>query len=125
MALNIPAIVHAAVATANRLTKSTQPTIKHRMTIGVDVEGPLLQTPEQAVTREGIVEDMGEEVMSETGIEALATSKITFLEPVPIQLSDLFILPDGTTGNIIRRGGLLDGDGQPYYREVFVGRTGR
>lgn len=125
MAFNIPRLVHSLVAVADQLSKSTQPIIRHRMTIGSDMEGPILQTPAQAVERRGIVEDMGEEVMSEDGNEALVTSKITFLEPIDVKLTDVFIMPDGQEANVIRRGGMLDGDGVAYFREVFVGRSGR
>jgi hypothetical protein len=125
MALDIPSLVHSVIAIADSLSKSTQPEILHRMTIGRNVEGPIIQSEEDAVPRRGIVEDMGEEVLGATGNDALVTSKITFFEAVPVDMSDLFIMPDGSTANVVRRGGMLDGDGVPYFREVFVGRAGR
>jgi len=125
MALDIPGLIRRAVAIGDQFSKSTQPIVRHRMTTGRDVEGPIVAPVEDAIERRGIVEDMGEEVLGATGTDALVTSKITFLEAVPIELSDLFIMPDGSTANVVRRGGLLDGDGVPYYREVFVGRAGR
>ena len=120
----IPDIIRSVVAIAEGIARPMMPTVMHRMTLGQDMEGPIIQTPAEAVARQGIVEDIAEEVRGEDNTEQLATSKITFLVAVPVQLTDVFIMPDGTQGGVVRRAGMLDENGQPYYREVFIGRRG-
>ena len=123
MPLDIAKLVRRAVEIGDQFSKSTQPIVRHRMTIGRDVEGPIIAPEEDAIERRALVEDMGEEVLGATGNDALVTSKITFFSAVPVEVTDLFIMPDGSTANVVRRAGLLDNEGVPYYREVFVGRS--
>lgn len=113
-------LIRSAVALANRITRDNglQPTVQHVPVVGRDAHGPLYGPP---VERQGIVELSGEPFIDEGGTSRQSSTKITFLQPIPIDLMDLFIV-QGQELNVARRSGLMETDGTLFFSEVWLGR---
>jgi hypothetical protein len=107
------------VAVGKRIALPLMPEVQHVMRVGRDAYGPTYADP---VTRRALIEDVGEPVVDENGTTRLSTSKLTFLEPIPIDLLDRFVL-DGQETDVARREGLVREDGTTrYFSIVYVGR---
>jgi hypothetical protein len=120
MALDIPALVRNAVKQAERFAGSVRATVGHRPIIGRDAYG---EKHGDAIPREAMVEDLSQVVTSADGTERVSMAKLTFFESLDINEGDLFVLPDGKTGRVIKRGGLIDrGTSEPFVPEVWLGK---
>lgn len=113
-------LIRSAVATADRITKAggLQPTVQHVPITGRDAHGPTYGPP---VPRQGIVELSAEQYTDDTGTSRQAVTKITFLQPIPIDLMDLFVV-EGQELNVARRAGLMQTDGTLFFSEVHLGK---
>jgi hypothetical protein len=118
-------VIRRALVTAKRIVDTVvgMPEVQHIPVEGRDQHGPLYGDP---IIRQAIVEDVGEAVVGEDGVQRQSTTKLTFLEPVSVDLLDKFIVPgDETEHRVAKRGGLAQVDGVPYYAEVWLGRNVR
>lgn len=115
-------IIAGAVATAKAAVADLLVDVQQVPQTGRDVHGPTYGDP---IPREALVEDVGEAVVEEGGTTTLATSKLTFLEPIAVSMEDLFVV-NGAELQVGKRAGLLRPQGDmSYYSEVYVGRRTR
>ncbi len=120
--MNLPELLRSALTAASSAVDSLKVEVGHLRAIGRDVHGTVYATVPESVRP--IVEEVGESIVDENGNDRMATSKLTFLEPIAVSMEDLFIV-DGVEHNVAKRGGLRDPDtGMTYYSEVWLG-TGR
>lgn len=105
----------------------------HKIWKGQDYEG----TPDYAVVvRKALVErkqklvrnmTTGQEEMSQHYIGIIeeitpTTPNTGFVRTNPVDVNDVFVLPDGTTGPILVVDGFFDGGtGVPFYSQIFLG----
>jgi hypothetical protein len=121
MALDIPGLIHSVVATAKAIVSSALVDVEHIMVTGRDQWGTTWAEP---VTRQAIVEDVGDPVVGDDGNERLSTSKLTFIEPIPVDMFDKFVV-NGVESDVAKRKGVLQPDGtMSYVSEVWLGRRG-
>lgn len=130
--MDIPALLRGGVATARSIFDSAHETVTHRRWIGSTWEG---DADFSDVSRKALVEAKQRTVRNMQGEEQLASHRVTFIEQLagvaanagfsrtnPIDASDEFILPDGTTGKIIAVDGFFDaGTHQSFYSVVYLG----
>jgi hypothetical protein len=122
--MGLDAIVRRAVAKANTITASLQVEVTHEARTGQDTYGA--PTFAAAVARPAIVERKQKLIRDTNGQERLSQHKVTFLQPVTLDVRDRITLPDGTTGPILDIAGLVDaGTNAPYYAEVLLGDGSR
>lgn len=134
MALALDKIVRDAVALADSITKSLQPTVAHSAWTGQDVFGTA--TYATAVNRDAIVEyKIRDKLQSSTGKVIQSQALITIIGPItangasgrvePIDSRDKIVLPDGTTGPIIDVEGIVDPiTNKPYMYQIWIGGQG-
>lgn len=124
-------LIRNGVALAHNLTTSLQVRVTHAAWIGQAPHGTgaYYAAP---VSRLVLFEQKMRQLQTKTGQTVTSRGKLTFLEPVPpngtpgrvepVDTRDKIILPDGTTGPIIDREGLMDPDtSSPYVLEVYLG----
>lgn len=119
MAVDIPAQIRAGIAKAKAETVGMMVDVGHLPVIGRDSSGPIYA--DNPIIRQAIVEDIGVPVTTEAGTERVATSKLTILDPFVVDDFDIFIV-NGVQSNIAKHEGLLDPDGVPYYKIVYLGK---
>jgi hypothetical protein len=126
--------IRNAVATADGVTKSLQPSITMKPWIRSDGAGaPQYGTP---VTVRAISERRTSMRYTSTGQEIVSNHYLAILDPIapngaagrrePIDERDVFVLPDGTTGPIVDIRGLTDAgsaEGASFLYEVWLGTT--
>ena len=112
-------IVTSAVAIADRATASLQAVVQHAAFDGTySASGePGHATP---VARRAIVEAKQELRRDKDGTERMSRWKLTFVEPLAVNLLDLFTLPDGTTPALLALAAPIDSAGAPFIQEVWV-----
>jgi len=120
MAFDIDALITRGIAVAKQKVATVMVPVDHYMVIDRDQSGPILA--EEPVIRDAIVEDESIEVIENDGTSSMTSSKLTFLEPVPVDDGDQFVLPDGRSGQVAKRGGLMRADGTRFYSEVWLGK---
>jgi len=118
--VDVPAKIRAGIAKAKAILDPMMVDVLHLAVVGRDQHGPVYA--DEPITRRALVEDVGEVVVTDSGEERMAATKLTFLEPIPIDELDVFTVNDKEL-NVARRQGLLDPDGVPYYSEVLLGRS--
>lgn len=137
MALNLPSIISNAVKIAHQATRLLQETpdgigiVAHYAWTGADSWGkPTYASP---INRPAIWEP-GQQSKFDTNTGAViqVKGKLTFLEPIepngvagriePIDNRDLIVLPDGTSGPILKPEGLYNPvSGAPFLIELWIG----
>lgn len=124
-------LIQSGVAMANRLTKKLQPNVTlRRRNAAPDAFGAVEEPTVLVVS--ALVERKQVMIRTRTGQEVQSQHKITFLEVIPdlgiagrrepIDESDELVLPDGTTGPILRIEALLNPTtGRGFLYEVWLG----
>lgn len=120
-------LVRNGIALANSMTADLQATVQHRRWIGQSTAGK--PTYATAVQRQALVERRQRRVRMVDGQEILSEATVSFLEPLaaytptvtgrrdPIDERDELVLPDGTTGPILKTDdGLFD----PVTRRTYM-----
>lgn len=79
--------------------------------------GPVHDTP---VPRLALVDLTSEQVMSQDGTVSVSKAKFTFFEAFGIKEGDEITL-NGKVSRVVKVGGLLDPDGEPYIPEAWTG----
>src|SRR6266702_6998808 len=119
--------IRSAVKIADGVTQSLQVRVKHEAWIGQDYKGS--DTFAAAVYHLALVTQDRKPIYSARGIVIMTKAYIAFLRPIfdtvpkvgqtrvnPIDPRDVLTLPDGTTGLIVRGGGLVDSStSRPFY----------
>lgn len=113
-------LVRTGVALADRMTESLQAPIVHEPWVGQgDTGEPIYAAP---IQRTAIVEYEPKQVQAR-GQAVEVAARVVFLRPVLVGHSDRLTLPDGTTGPLVRIGGLADPDaGWAFVVEVMIGK---
>lgn len=113
--------VRGAVAIANKATADLQPMVSHQTCIGQDGRGARLFAA--AVNRPAIIEMKQRLVRTLNGEMTYSNATITLLDPsVIVGDRDQFTLPDGNSGVILARTGLIDRiTGLPILQQIFLG----
>lgn len=117
MPIDVPTKIRNGIARAKLELDGMMVDVGHIPVTGRDATGPIYGP---LVTRRAIVEEVGSAVVDANGTERLAEDKLTFLEPVVVDLLDIFQIK-GVQKNVAKRSGLLDPDGVPYFTEVWLG----
>src|SRR6266699_3335497 len=129
--------IRTGVATANNVTATLQVTVLHKPWIGEDGYGKDVFVT-TALARKALVSQDRKPLYTATGKLIMTTAYLAFLKPIPptmpntgqvrtnpVDPRDIFILPDGTTGPIVKSSGFLDaGTGKPFLNEVWLGEVG-
>lgn len=124
--------IRAGIATARGLTLPLHVDVVHNAWTGQDSRGDASYV---TTTRKALVERKQQLVRSIAGTQEMSKSYIAFLEEIeptspivagtrtnPIDVNDVFILPDGSTGPVLAVDGFFDGGtGVPYYSQVYLG----
>lgn len=129
--MSLATLVRSGVKIANRTTASLQVTVQHRPWIsqnglGTDLYGSTVRRKAIVSQREDSIEDRGEIIRTIAYVLLLkpvtpngATGRIE-----PVDKRDLFVLPDGTTGPIVKISGFIDaGTNGPYLHEIWLGAS--
>ena len=115
-------VIRSVVAIGKSIAQPVMVDVQHVMFIGRDQWGTLYADP---VTRQALVEDVGEAVVDEDGNSRQSTSKLSFLEAIPVTMSDRFIV-GGEESGVAKRSGLKQPDGvMTYTTEVWLGHRPR
>jgi hypothetical protein len=122
--------LRAGIATANTLTKDLQGSVQHYAWTGQDGFGAdQFASP---VTRRALVDLSRKLRATSEGRLQMTVAIVTFLDVIapngasgrvePVDDRDRIVLPDGTTGPIIRGGGFMDATtGRPLFNEIMIG----
>lgn len=139
--MGFSALVRAGVALANKLTTDLQVPVTHQAWIGQKPDAFGDNDPfgsgnfASPVTRMAIVEPKRRLMKTASGQEVMSFVSLTFLTPIedtvathgndrqnPVDPRDQFVLPDGSTGDIVDINGMLSGETQePYMTVVLLG----
>ena len=128
--MSLAGTIRSAVATADKVVKSLQPSVQHACWTGQDMFGKA--TFSSFATRKAIIEQGIKERRLGDGRIVMTSAKITFLvvsppngatgRVEPIDPRDKLVLPDGTSGPILDVSGLQDAEkNRPYLLEVSLG----
>lgn len=131
--MSLADVIRGGIATARRITLSLHVDVTHKVWKGQTYEG----VPDFAiVVRKALVERKQKLVKNmTTGQMEMSEHYLAFIEPIapttanagqtrtnPVDVNDVFVLPDGSTGPIITVDGFFDGGtGVPYYTQVYLG----
>jgi hypothetical protein len=116
--MGLPDLIRRALATAEAVAGPLRATVLHTPLTGRGTYGPTYGTP---VDRLFLVEAVGQVVASADGTQHVSSSKFTALDPFPMSEGDRLTL-NGVTATVIKVGGLLDPDGQPYAPQAWTGK---
>jgi hypothetical protein len=119
---DIPSLIRRLIAgpITSALGGLRVPNVQWTPIVGRDMYGPTYASAPTKVT--ALVEEVSENVASMDGTMKLSSLKLTFFGPVDIHEGDLITLK-GRTTTVVKVGGLLDPEGDPYLPEVWTGRT--
>jgi hypothetical protein len=114
-------IVRAGVAVANKVTAPLQAAVAWEAYTGEDGRGARTYAASRNVP--ALVEMKQQLVKTAEGDMTPSRASITFLDPtILLTNQDRITLPDGTTGPIIERMGLVDAKtGRPVMTQIFIG----
>lgn len=124
--------VREGIAIAREETLSLHVWVTHKAWRGQTYDGTAVY---QSKRRLALVERKQKLVRAMSGTEEMSSAYIGFIEPVaptiplpgqvrtnPVDVNDVFILPDGTTGPVLAVDGFFDGGtGKPFYSQVYLG----
>lgn len=121
-------LVRTLVGVANNLTASLQAnvTLYSYANATVDDSGHITDWGAGALLS-ALVENVNTLTRNQQGELVLATTKITFLQPVLIDVRDRIVLPDGKSAPIARISGLIDPGStgpQHYLTDVYLASSG-
>ncbi len=122
--------VRAGIATAATLTRPLQGNVTHTPWTGQDWDGA--QTYGTPVLRKALVDLTHKLRKTDEGKLVMTVAVVTFLDVIPdngasgrtepIDVRDKIVLPDGTTGPLVRGGGFMDAvTGRPLLNEIMIG----
>lgn len=129
--MNLAQILAAGVAEIDRQTKSAQPQVQWFAWTGDDPYGSSTYTDRGFI--EAIVDLTSEDRTSPSGQVLRTGARIVIprpLDPVgglpernePIDMRDVFILPDGTSGPIVEINGFVNKEtNSPYFADIWLG----
>lgn len=117
-------LVRKAVALADTMTGGSdglQATVSHYAWLSQDETGK--STYKAAVARDAIVTYETRQVRGEGGTVVQTRATVLFPRPVDLDLRDKLVLPDGTTGPLYMRPGMVadPSTGKAYLAEVMLG----
>lgn len=127
--------VRAGIATAANITRPLQGDVQHYAWVSQDAYGaPTYDPPASGAgtSRKALV-DLGRKLRkTEEGKLVMTVASLTFLDVItpngasgrdePIDTRDKIVLPDGTTGPLIKGGGFMDAiTGRPLLNEILIG----
>lgn len=124
--------VRDAVATIDDETKDLQPAVLWYPWVSDDGMGKRVYDPAGPFEVRAIVNKMSKLVRASDGQEVVATTYIGILQELapngapkrhePIDERDKFVLPDGSSGNILKIDGFMDaGTDAPFFSEIYLG----
>ena len=134
--MSLADILRSGIATARTITLPLHVTVTHKAWTGQDYEGtPTYDNNNLGTQRLALVERKQKLVRSMSGTEEMSSTYIAFIEEVapttptagftrtnPIDVNDVFTLPDGTTGPVLAVDGFFDGGTSvPYYSQIWLG----
>lgn len=135
--MDLAAAIQSSVEAAALASESAQVDVSHEAWIGRKKVGGLSEDDFAApVSQKALVQMNPGISMTQAGQEISVLAIVTFLGPIaptgapgrkePIDVRDLIVLPDGSTGKIVAvKGGLVDPTtGLPYMSQVVIGRKG-
>ncbi len=118
-------LVRTLVGMADTLTASLQANVSHYAWSEASKDNSGKVTWGSATSRAALVEDTHTFVRNQAGEMVLATTKVTFLRQVTIDVRDKIVLPDGKTSKILRVDGFVDPSGAVtggrYLTQVYLG----
>jgi len=131
------AILRDGIKTLNTVMDSLQDkTVQHFRWIAEDAFGAKQYAVGDPVIRSAIVEFTPNVKFTRGGVEIPMKARILILEPFagltpavpgrvePVDLRDMFILPDGSTGPIVALPGLVDPTThRTYFAEIVIGEA--
>jgi hypothetical protein len=126
-------IIRGAVAQAAVLTAALRVEVGHIAWTGQDAFGTASYAA--PVARLALVDQTQQTRTSSSGETVLTSASLVFLEPIeangapgrqePVDPRDQFVLPDGTTAEVVGTDGLVDpATGAPYQQTVWLGLGG-
>lgn len=125
--------IREAIGIARDETLDLHVTVTHRAWVGQTWDGApsYVDTPRLALVerKQKLVRNL------QTGTEDVSSTYIGILEEIapttpnagyvrtnPVDVNDVFVLPDGTSGSAIAVDGFFDGGtGVPYYSQIYLG----
>lgn len=135
--MGLSATIAAAIATARRVTLDLQPTVVLYQWLGQDTYGKDEYADPKNIR--AIVSYETKAIKTGEGKEESSVAYVAILEPVPnvttnesyvrmnpVDHRDKLMLPNGTTGPILKVNGFSNGEtGVPYFSEIWLGRSER
>lgn len=117
--------VRGAVTQVRKVAGPLRATVFHQTLLARTATGIRLNVP--GTERLALIEEVGETIVGADGVDTMARTKLTFMEPVVVlDNEERFSLPDGSIETVMKHQSLLDPQGQPYMTEVWLGNlTGR
>lgn len=130
--MSLADVIRGSIATARAITLPLHVTVTHKAWTGQNFEG----TPTfSSVDRKALVERKQKLVKTMSGTEEMSSTYIGIIEEIapttaapgyvrtnPVDVNDVFVLPDGTTVNVLAVDGFFDGGtGAPFYSQVYAG----
>lgn len=115
-------VLRSGVATADKVTKSVQPTVRHSAYKPAQQDGEGYAGPPSYVSRAAVVERKERLIRTASGEYVMSKHKITFVGAVEVDTRDRILLPDGTSGPILEVASFPDaGTGSVLITEVWQG----
>jgi hypothetical protein len=116
--MGLDTLIRSAVAVADAVTTSVQPSITHEPYASQNGYGT--PTYGTAVARLAVVSYETKPVRTVEGHEQLSTAQITIPRNVPVDLRDRFTLPTGYSAPVLAVRGVADPLGGVYAQEVAL-----
>lgn len=118
-------LVRDLVAVADTLTGSLQTNVTHYAWSEASVDASGKVAWGSGTSRAALVENVNTLVRNQQGELVTASTKVTFLRPVTIDVRDKIVLPDGKTGPIARISGMINpSTNAPYMVDVYLSSSG-
>ncbi len=115
--------IRTGVAVASRVTTDLQVTVAHSAPSGRDLYGK--PTYGAAVNRDAVVSYEQRAITDKDGQQRISQAQVLFLANVTVAEDDKLVLPNGSTGPILRITQPADPAGGGYLTQVWLGFMGR
>ena len=112
-------VLHQAIASADCITKSLQPTVSHTPFLKYNRSGEPTYNDNQRVRRTCVIEKKQQLKRTIDGSERMSHTVLTFVGPVEVGLLDRIQLPDGTSSPILVVESPLDSSGNRLITQVW------